>query len=176
MVCRVAGRPVDHGVVGDVLPIVNQDGPEIDKQERSDEKKLVHREEHRVYMVRKRLREPIQRVEGVARVRAGHDPSVMRLVETLVDNRMVQTPVDPVDQKIGEHDEEGHLHPVVPASGALGARIVEFGVPAYFEEEHGPRGDGHGRHRGDGLSDLLADLVFEELGVLEGLLIEEEEV
>lgn len=38
-------------------------------------------------MIRDRLREAVEGMEGVAGVRRGHDPLVVRLVKVLVDER-----------------------------------------------------------------------------------------
>ncbi len=59
------------------------------------------------------LRKPIQWVEGMAGIWSRHDPLVMGLVQRLVNSRMVQTPVDPVDAQIGEQDKQRELQDVV---------------------------------------------------------------
>ena len=65
-------------------------------------------------MVGQRLCIAVQRVEGVRGKGCGHDPLVVRLMDVLVDARVVQTAVDPVDQRVGEGEEEGELQVVVP--------------------------------------------------------------
>lgn len=43
--------------------------------------------------------------------------------------------MDPVDEEIGEADEEGELQDVVEGEGCVGGAIVEFGPSAHFAEE-----------------------------------------
>lgn len=75
-------------------------------------------------MVRQALGETVHGVEGVARKRRRHDPLVMRLVQRLVYLRMVQTPVDPVDEEIREADKEGELQKIVESKRCIGGCIV----------------------------------------------------
>ena len=42
-----------------------------------------------------------------------HDPLVMRFMQLLVDQRVVQAPVDPIDAEVGEEDEQGKLEEVI---------------------------------------------------------------
>ena len=53
---------------------------------------------------------------------------------------------------------------------------VHAGVAADLEDEEGGGAEGEAGHGADGLADLEGDLVLEELGVLEGFLVEEEDV
>lgn len=55
-------------------------------------------------------------MESVRGERRGHDPLVVRLVQLLVEHRVVQGTVDPVDEEVGEADEEGELEKQVPAT------------------------------------------------------------
>lgn len=64
-------------------------------------------------MIRYALREPIQRVKGVTCVWRRHDPFMMRFMQRLVDHRMMQASVYPIDEKVGKADEEGELKDVV---------------------------------------------------------------
>jgi hypothetical protein len=112
--------------------------------------------------------------------RRGHDPLVVRLVQLLVEHRVVQSAVDPVDEKVGEADENGELEKQVPATevprGALRQDVVNVGVATDLTQE--PR-DGKSRHDGHGfesLADLEAHLVLEELRVVYCCLVEDEDV
>ena len=53
-------------------------------------------------MVGHALGKAVDGVESVARVGRRHDPFVVRLVERFVDQRMVQTSMNPVDEKVCE--------------------------------------------------------------------------
>lgn len=176
VVSCVARRAVDDRVVGHVLAVVDQDRPQVDKQEGAHEDELVHREENRIDVIRHRLSETIKRMERIRSIRARHDPLVVRLVQTLVDHGVVQPAMDPVDHKVGKHDEEEGLHPLVPAPLGNGRRVIELGEAADLEQEGRRGGDGHERHGDDGLLDFEPDLVVQELGVVEGLLVEDEDV
>jgi len=141
----------------------------------------VQREQRRVDVVRQALAEPVERVERVARVRRGHDPPVVRLVQVPVDARVVQAAMDPVDAEVGEGDEQRALQIRVPPppsrTGGLVApgRVVQPGVAAHLGDEDGRGERGHDGQRGQRLPDLLADLVAQELGVLHLGLVEDEE-
>ena len=113
-------------------------------------------------MVGQGLGEAVERVEGVAGKRRRHDPLVVRLVDVLVDERVVQASVDPVDAEVGEEQEERELQVRVPPAGAVLDPIVQLRVAAHLGHEgrhHEDRHDGDGRH---GLADLLPDLVPQE--------------
>lgn len=128
----VAGGAVQHGVVRHVLAVVDEDGPEVHKDEQGDVGQLLQREHEGEDVVGEALREAVERVEGVAREGSGHDPLVVRLVEVLVDAREMQPAVDPVDAEVGEEDEEWELRPVIPLPWAIFCQVVEFAVTPDF--------------------------------------------
>lgn len=172
----VARRAVDDGRVGHVLAVVDQDGPEVDEHEQPDVGELLQGKQEREDVVRQRLRPAVDGVEGVRGVGRRHDPAVMGLVQRLVDGRVVQTAVDPVDAEVGEDEEQGELQPVVARERLLAEAVVALGVAAHLGEEEGQRQDRHDGHGDHGLPDLEADLVLEVLGVVEGALVKDEEV
>lgn len=176
MVHAVASGAVDDGVVGNVLAVVDHDGPEVDEDEQGDVGHLLQGKDEGEQVVGQALGVAVDRVESVAREGGGHDPLVVRLMQALVDQWVVQTAMDPVDAEVGEEDEERELEVVVPAAGALGGGVVQLGVALELEEDDG---HGHGGHSGERLIGLLyleEDLVLEESGVLHGGLIEDENV
>lgn len=128
-------------------------------------------------MIRHALAPPVHGVERVARIRCRHDPLVMRLVQPLVDERVVQPAMDPVDAAVGEGDEERVLQVRVPrAVGGFVEGVVELRVAAYLGDEEGR---GQRRHDWDGsqrLFDFLADLVAEEFGMVHLGVVEDEVV
>ena len=97
-----------------VFAVVDEDGPDVDEDEEGDVGKLGEGEQEGEHVVRQRLGVAVQRVEGVRGKGRGHDPLVVRLVDVLVDAWVVQTAVDPIDQRVGEEEEEGELQVVVP--------------------------------------------------------------
>jgi hypothetical protein len=172
----VAGGTIDDGRVGYVFAIVNEDGPDVDKGEEENIRKLLEREDEGEDVVRHTLEVAVERVEGVRGVRGRHDPLVVWLVQRLVYEGVVQTAVDEVNPKVGKDEEDRELKPIVPRTGTVGAVVVELRVAANLSEEEGNGEDGHDGKSGGGLSNLHADLVLEELGVLEGVLVEDEDV
>ena len=80
-------------------------GPYIDQYVEEQVDELVHGEEEDVDVVGQTLGEPVEGVEGVAGEGTRHLPLVVGLVDVLVDERVVEPPVDPVDHKVSEHDE-----------------------------------------------------------------------
>lgn len=65
MVHGVAGSTVHDGAVGDVLAVMNEDGPEIDEAEQEDVGDLLQGEYEGEDVVRNTLGPTIERVEGV---------------------------------------------------------------------------------------------------------------
>ena len=110
----MAGGSVDDGRVGDVFAIVNHDGPDVDEHEQGDVGELLERQHEGEDVVWDGLSEAIERVEGVRGKGRRHDPLVVRLVQALVNHRVVQTAVDPVDEEVGEEQEQRELEEVVP--------------------------------------------------------------
>jgi hypothetical protein len=135
MVHGVAGGAVDDGGVGDVLAVVDEDGPDVDEDEEGDVGEFLEREEEGEEVVGQRLGEAVDRVEGVRGEGGGHDPLVVRFVQAFVDCRVVEGAVDPVDAEVGEEDEDGELEVVVQWEGGGGGGIIELGVAADFGEE-----------------------------------------
>jgi hypothetical protein len=94
----------------------------------------------------------------------------MRLVERLVKKRDMQPPVDPVDAKVGEPQEqrgrEQHVRPRFPspdnAPRSLGDRVVELRVTANVADEPREGEEVEHRERFEGEHDFEMDLVLEE--------------
>ena len=162
----VAGGTVDDGTVGNVLAVVNEDGPEVDEAEQEDVGQFLQREEEGEDVVGHTLRPAVERVESVRSEGGGHDPLVVRLVEGLVDAGVVQAAVDPVDEEIGEADEEWELDEAVEWEWLFGDGVVEFGVSSDLQNEEGCSQQGHWGHGLHGLSDFHRNLVSQEFGVV----------
>lgn len=101
----MAGCSVDHRAVGNVFAVVNQHGPEVDESEEEDVGQLLEREDEREHVVRDTLRPAVKWVKSVGGEGTRHNPFVVRLVQGLINKRVVQAAVNPVDAEIGEHDE-----------------------------------------------------------------------
>lgn len=172
----VAGGAVEDRAVGGVLAVVDQHGPDLHEDEEAQVGELLQREDEGEDVVGERLHPAVDGVEGDGGVGRGHDPFVVSFVQVLVDARQVEAAVDEVDAEISEKQEDGELQPVVVGPGLVGQRVVELGVAADLGEEEGDRQDRDEGHGVGGLFDLHLDLVFEELGVLERCLVEDEEV
>jgi hypothetical protein len=172
----VAGGAVDDGRVVRILAIVNQDSPDVDEDEEGDVGPLGEREQKGEYVVGKTLCVAVCRVKSVRGEGSRHDPLVVWLMDVFVHARVVQSTVDPVDEGIGEEKEEGDLRIVVPSSRTLFRCVVKLGVPAYFGKEPGYGKDGHDGKGNVGLLHLKLDLVLEVSWVVEGGLVEDEEV
>lgn len=112
----------------------------------------------------------------MARERCGHDPFVMRLMKCLVDSRVVETTVDPVYAEVGEDEEEGELEVVVQWEGCLGGGIVKLPITAYLSCEERVGQDSHEGHGEQRLLHLERNLVLEVFRVLEGVVVEYEEI
>jgi len=159
-----------------VGPLTYEDRPDIDEDEERNVRKFLQRENIWKDVIRYALRKAIQWMERMARIGRGHDPLMMRFVQSLVNQRVVQPPMDPVDEEIGEQDKEGELNEVVERERGVRGRVVKFSIAKNFAEEDGGGEDGHQWDGGEGLLDLLTDLVLEVFGVCEGCVVENEDV
>lgn len=128
---------INNRTISHILSIMNKDSPQINKSEQENICQFLQRENERENVVRHALRPAIKRVECMRSIRARHDPFVVRLVESSIHARVVQASVDPVDEEIGETDEEGELEDTVVREWFFGDGIVEFGVSADFKDEEG---------------------------------------
>ena len=77
-------------------------------------------------MIRHTLREPIKWMKGMARVWSRHDPFMMRFMQRLIDQRMVQSTMDPINEEVREEDEKRELKNVVQRERSIRRVIVEF--------------------------------------------------
>ena len=84
--------------------------------------------------------------------------------------------MDPVDEEIGEADEQRKLEIIVPHARAVFGSVIELRVAANFGKEEGYSEDSHAGKCPCGLVDLHDDLIFEELGVVYGSLVEDKDI
>jgi hypothetical protein len=80
----VARRPVYDGRVGNVLPVVDHDSPDVDEDEEEHICILLQREDEREDVVRYGLRKAVDGMKRMRSIWRGHDPLVVRLVQALV--------------------------------------------------------------------------------------------
>jgi hypothetical protein len=181
----VARGAVDDGRVGDVLSIMDHNRPDLNEGEECDVGELLQGEDEGEEVVRDGLGEAIERVESVRGEGRGHDPLVVRLVQALVEEFAVQGAVNPVDAEVGEGQEDRELDPVPGAAEEgeervrelrVGGGVVDEAEAADFCDEEGDGEDGHDWDGFEGLLDFEAHLVLEVFGVLEGGLVEDEDV
>ena len=127
-------------------------------------------------MVRHTLRPAIQRVESMACVRCRHDPFVVWLVQSFVDQWVMQAPVDPVDEEIRKEDEERNLQNIVEGKRGVHGCIVQLGIAHHFGKEERDRENAHHGHRGHSLPDLKPHLVLKVFWVREGGVVKYKQV
>lgn len=94
----------------------------------------MQREEKDVDMIGQALRVAVDGVEGVRGVRRWDDPLVVRLVNVLVQPRVVLDAVNPVDAKVGEEEEEGHRQNGV-RNAVVADVLVQLAVAANLAQE-----------------------------------------
>ncbi len=176
MMHGMAGGAVQDGAVGDVFSVVDDDGPDLHEGEEAEVCELLQREDERENVVWYRLQPAVHRVEGNGRVWGWHDPLVMWLVEILIDQGMMQKSMDPVDGEIGEEEEEREYQVIVVWVRLVRKGIIELRVASNFCKEEWSGEDRDPRHCADGLCYLLADLILQELGMLVGCFVEDEDV
>jgi hypothetical protein len=105
-----------------------------------------------------------------------HDPLVVRLMQALVEDWMMETTMDPIYEKIGEHDKERELEKVVPQPWAIFGLVVHLAVSSYFCQEEWGSHQSHSWKRHARLLHLHSHLVFEVFWVIECGLIEDKYV
>lgn len=174
----VAGGPIDDGRIGNILPIMDQNGPDIDEDEEKDVRPLLQWEYEREEVIRQALGEAIDWMESMRGVGCWHDPLVVWFVQSLIEYWMMQAPMYPVNEEVGEENEERDLEIAIPGSrSSLDAcDIIQLRVPADFGQEEWGSEDGHYRQGGGRLHHLLSHLIFQEFRVIKGCFIEEEHV
>lgn len=88
----------------------------------------------------------------------------------------MQAPVDPIDEEVGEHDEERELEEIIQSKRGIGREIIKFRVAAHFTEEKGRCEDGHDRNRYQSLADFEPDLVLQVFRMRESRVVENKDV
>lgn len=125
-------------------------------------------------MVRKTLTPAVHWVEGIAGIGGGDDPFVMRLVQAFVDDRMMQSSMNPVDCKIGKCNEERVLEVGIKGEGTFGGKVVQLAVSSHFsKKERGSKGRHHG-HSAQRLPNFKPYLMTKEFGMLHGTFVEDQ--
>lgn len=158
------------------MTLTDEDGPDVDERKQGNISNLVEGKDEGENMIRYALSETVKGVKGMARVRSGHDPFVMGFVEGPVYPGMMETSMNPVDEEVGEANEEGKLEDVVKPERGIGRRIVQFGVPLDFTNEKRDGEDGHDWEGAECLLYLQGNLIFEVFRVGKGSMVENEEI
>ena len=85
---------------------MDENTPQVDKDEQADRNNTVEGEDEGENVVWQGLGVAIKWVESVTGVWSGDEPFVVWLVNVFVEPWVVCESVDPVDEKIGEKEEE----------------------------------------------------------------------
>lgn len=87
-------------------------------------------------MVRQTLKEAVHRVKSMTCERCGDLPNMMRFMYVLIEQSVVQAPMNPVDQHVGEEEEGDHAHDEMnPAIWKVSYVIIEFAVTPQLQQE-----------------------------------------
>lgn len=105
----MAGCPIDDGIVGHKFAVVDEDGPDINIHEQRNIGELVQWQDKGEDVVGDALSPAVDRVESVRGIGRRHHPLMVRFMQVLVDARVVERAVDPVDEEIGEDEEKREL-------------------------------------------------------------------
>ena len=89
-----------------VVTIMDGNCPDVHANVHCKVCQFVHGKQEDVQVVRDTLQKAINWVKGMARKGCRNNPLVVGLVECLVEVAVVQPAMDPVDQKVGETDEQ----------------------------------------------------------------------
>lgn len=86
---------------------------------------------------------------------------MMRFMYVLIEQSVVQAPMNPVDQHVGEEEEGDHAHDEMnPAIWKVSYVIIEFAVTPQLQQEQWHSGDADPRQRLDSEHDLSRDLIL----------------
>lgn len=88
-----------------VDPIMDRYCPYVYEQEEHNVSDLVEGEEKDVNVIGHALQEAVDRMESVRGKRCCDLPTVVRFVDGFVEEAMMQSAVDPVDEEVGEEEE-----------------------------------------------------------------------
>lgn len=172
----MTSRSIDDWRVHDEFSVVNQDGPHVDEDEQPNISDLLKREDEWEDVVWDRLGESIKRVESVGRKWSRHNPLMMWLMQRLVNQWVVQTAVNEVDEEVGEEQEQWELEPLVPGAWSLGCSVVQLRISLKLSCEADRSQERHQWHGRVCLNHLELDLVLEEFWVCECCVVEDEVV
>jgi len=105
----VARCTIDNWRIRNVFSIMNHHRPDIDEDKEDNVRILLQWKDEWEHVIRYRLRETIHGVESMRGIWSWHDPPVVRLMDMLIDSRMVFSSVDPVNEEVREDDENWKL-------------------------------------------------------------------
>lgn len=88
---------------------MNRDCPNVYEQEEHNVSDLVEGEEKDVNVIRHALQEAVDWMESVRGERCCDLPTMVRLVDGFVEEAMMQSTVNPVDEEVGEEEERGDV-------------------------------------------------------------------
>lgn len=131
-----------------VVTIVNGDGPYVNKHIKAQVEYLVQRKEERVNVVGESLKEAVDGVESVAGKGSRDLPDVVRFMEMLIDQFVMQETVNPVDAHVGEKEEGKHAKDESwPTQWRFTDFVIELAIASYFSEEQCHCGNADPRQR-----------------------------
>jgi len=111
MVIRVVRCAIDYWLQQSrylEVAVVDRHRPDVDSHVQRQVQHLVQREHEHVDVIRYALHETIDGVKRMAGVRRRHFPRMMRLVYGRIDQTMMKTTMNPVDEAVCEEDEGKH--------------------------------------------------------------------
>ena len=108
--------------------------------------------------------------------RGGDLPSVVTFVDVFVDRGAVQPAVNPVDERVGEHEEEEDAQSAKQPAPHSRDAVVQATVASHFQKEEPCRGEGHSRSRLGGVGYLPPHLVAQKERVPLEAMVKDEHV
>src|SRR5437879_6062436 len=102
-------RSINNWIIGNILPIVDEDRPDIYRNKESDVGELVEGKDKWEDVVRNGLCKPIKGMKSMTRIRSRYDPFMVWLMQYLIDHRMMQSSMNPINPEIREKQEKREL-------------------------------------------------------------------
>jgi len=133
MVRRVAAGVVDDGRRDPADPVVDEKRPERRKADEPDIDPSVERHQEGKDMVRRRLGEAVDGMEGEADRRIGLAVAMMIAMEPAIERLDVQRAMDPIDAGLGEEDD--HREAEREIGPAIGGNVTVNAAVSFCDQD-----------------------------------------
>jgi len=107
----VVCRTIDNGLKQRrhfKVAVVDRHRPDVDSHVQCQVQHLMQREQKHINMVRYALHKTIDGVKSMTGIWCRHFPCMMRLVYCSIDESVMKSTMNPIDEEVSEKDERTH--------------------------------------------------------------------